>query len=44
MSFAGSNACTFGILALSGERVFQHQVLAQTKQLLIAYLKPYFPD
>jgi AcrR family transcriptional regulator len=37
-------AYTLDFLALSGDRAFQHQVLAQTKQLLLAYLQPYFPD
>jgi AcrR family transcriptional regulator len=37
-------ACALDILALSGDRAFQDQVLAQTKQLLIGYLQQYFPD
>ena len=37
-------ACTLDILALSGDRSFQYQVLTETKKLLIAYLQPYLPD
>jgi AcrR family transcriptional regulator len=37
-------ACALDILALSGDRDFQHRVLAETKQLTIAYLQKYFPD
>lgn len=37
-------ACSLDMLALSRDRTFQHQVLAETKQLLIAYLQRYFPD
>jgi AcrR family transcriptional regulator len=37
-------ACTLDILAISGDRTFQHQVLGETKKLLIAYLRQYFPD
>jgi AcrR family transcriptional regulator len=37
-------ACALDILALSRDRTFQHQVLAETKKLLIAYLQQYFPD
>jgi AcrR family transcriptional regulator len=36
--------CALDILALSGDRDFQHRVLAETKRLSIAYLQPYFPD
>jgi AcrR family transcriptional regulator len=36
-------ACSLDMLALSRDRAF-HQVLAETKQLLIAYLQQYFPD
>jgi AcrR family transcriptional regulator len=36
--------CALDILALSGDRDFQHRVLAETKRLSIAYLRPYFPD
>jgi hypothetical protein len=37
-------ACTLDLLAVSRDRTFQHQVLGETKKLLIAYLKQYFPD
>lgn len=37
-------ASTLDILALSGDRTFQHQVLGETKKLLIAYLRQYLPD
>jgi AcrR family transcriptional regulator len=37
-------ACALDILALSRDRAFQHQVLTETKKLLIAYLQQYFPD
>ena len=37
-------ACTLDILAVSRDRTFQHQVLGETKKLLIAYLKQYLPD
>jgi AcrR family transcriptional regulator len=37
-------ACTLDILAVSGDLTFQHQVLNETKKLLIAYLRQYFPD
>lgn len=37
-------ACTLDILAVSRDRTFQHQVLGETKKLLIAYLREYFPD
>jgi AcrR family transcriptional regulator len=37
-------ACTLDILAASRDRTFQHQVLAETKKLLIAYLGQYFPE
>lgn len=37
-------ACTLDILAVSRDRTFQHQVLTETKKLLIAYLGQYFPD
>lgn len=37
-------ASTLDLLALSGDRAFQQQVLAETKKLLIAYLRPYLPD
>jgi AcrR family transcriptional regulator len=37
-------ACTLDILAVSRDRAFQHQVLGETKKLLIAYLRQYFPD
>jgi hypothetical protein len=32
------------MLALSGDRSFQHQVLAEAKKLLIAYLELYLTD
>jgi AcrR family transcriptional regulator len=37
-------ACALDILAVSGDRTFQHQVLGETKKLLIAYLRQYLPD
>lgn len=37
-------ACTLDILAVSRDRTFQHQVLTETKKLLIAYLGLYLPD
>jgi AcrR family transcriptional regulator len=37
-------ACALDILAVSRDRTFQHQVLGETKKLLIAYLKQYLPD
>lgn len=37
-------ASTLDLLALSGDRTFQQQVLAETKKLLIAYLRQYLPD
>ncbi|GAP99986.1 TetR/AcrR family transcriptional regulator [Leptolyngbya sp. NIES-2104] len=37
-------ACTLDILAVSRDSTFQHQVLIETKKLLIAYLGQYFPD
>jgi AcrR family transcriptional regulator len=37
-------ACALDMLALSRDRIFQHQVLTETKKLLIAYLQQYFPD
>ena len=37
-------ACTLDILAVSRDRTFQHQVLGETKKLLIAYLRQYLPD
>jgi AcrR family transcriptional regulator len=37
-------ACALDILALSGDRDFQHLVLAETKQLTIAYLQHYLPN
>ncbi len=37
-------ACALDILALSGDRDFQHRVLAETKQLTIAYLQLYCLD
>jgi AcrR family transcriptional regulator len=37
-------ACALDILALSRDRAFQEQVLAETKSLLIAYLRQYFTD
>lgn len=37
-------ASTLDILAFSRDRAFQHQVLAETKKLLIAYLRQYLPD
>jgi AcrR family transcriptional regulator len=37
-------ACTLDLLAVSRDRTFQHQVLGETKKLLIAYLRQYFPD
>lgn len=37
-------ASALDILALSRDRAFQCQVLTETKKLLIAYLRQYFPD
>lgn len=37
-------ASALDILALSRDLVFQHQVLAETKKLLIAYLRQYLAD
>jgi AcrR family transcriptional regulator len=37
-------ACTLDILAVSRDRTFQHQVLGETKKLLIAYLRQYLPN
>lgn len=37
-------ACALDILAVSRDRTFQHQVLRETKKLLIAYLIQYLPD
>lgn len=37
-------ACTLDILAVSRDRTFQHQVLTETKKLLIAYLGLYLPN
>jgi AcrR family transcriptional regulator len=37
-------ACTLDILAVSRDSTFQHQVLGETKKLLIAYLRQYLPD
>lgn len=37
-------ASTLDLLALSGDRTFQHQVLAEAKKLLVAYLQPYLPE
>jgi AcrR family transcriptional regulator len=37
-------ASALDILALSGDRPFQRQVLAETKKLLIAYLRPYLSE
>ncbi|RUS96617.1 hypothetical protein DSM106972_086400 [Dulcicalothrix desertica PCC 7102] len=37
-------ACSLDMLALSRDGAFQNRVLAETKQLLIAYLQRYFPD
>jgi AcrR family transcriptional regulator len=37
-------ASALDILALSGDQTFQHQVLAETKTLLVAYLQQYFSD
>lgn len=37
-------ASALDILAFSCDRAFQHQVLAETKKLLIAYLRQYIPD
>lgn len=37
-------ASVLDILALSRDRAFQHQVLVETKKLLIAYLRQYLPD
>jgi len=37
-------ASTLEILSLTGDRQFQHQVLNETKQLLVRYLRPYFPE
>jgi AcrR family transcriptional regulator len=36
-------ACALDILAVSRDRTFQHQVLTETKKLLIAYLGQYLP-
>lgn len=36
-------ACTLDLLAVSRDRTFQHQVLTETKKLLIAYLGQYLP-
>jgi AcrR family transcriptional regulator len=32
------------MLSLSGDRTFQHQVLNETKKLLVVYLRQYLPD
>jgi AcrR family transcriptional regulator len=37
-------ACTLDILAVSRDRTFQHEVLGETKKLLIAYLRQYLLD
>lgn len=37
-------ACALDILAVSRDRTFQHQVLSETKKLLIAYLRQYLSD
>lgn len=37
-------ACALDILAVSRDRTFQHQVLGETKKLLIAYLKQHLPN
>ncbi len=37
-------ASALDILAFSRDRAFQHQVLVETKKLLIAYLRQYIPD
>jgi AcrR family transcriptional regulator len=37
-------ASTLDLLALSRDLAFQHQVLAEAKILLVAYLRPYFPE
>ncbi|MBD2258211.1 TetR/AcrR family transcriptional regulator [Pseudanabaena sp. FACHB-2040] len=37
-------ASALEILSLTRDRTFQQQVLGETKKLLIAYLKQYFPD
>lgn len=37
-------AFTLDLLALSRDLAFQQRVLAETKKLLIAYLRQYFPD
>jgi AcrR family transcriptional regulator len=37
-------ASTLDMLALSGDRTFQYQVLAETKKLLIVYLRQYLPS
>jgi AcrR family transcriptional regulator len=37
-------ASTLDMLALSGDRAFQQQVLAETKKLLTAYLQPYLQN
>ena len=37
-------ACTLDMLAVSRDRTFQHQVLGETKKLLMAYLGQYLPD
>jgi AcrR family transcriptional regulator len=37
-------ASALDILALSGDRTFQHQVLAETKTMLIVYLQHYLPS
>jgi AcrR family transcriptional regulator len=36
-------AWALDVLAVSGDQIFQHKVLAETKKLLIAYLQGYFP-
>jgi AcrR family transcriptional regulator len=37
-------ACTLDILAVSRDQTFQHQVLTETKKLLIAYLRQYLSE
>jgi AcrR family transcriptional regulator len=37
-------ACALDLLAVSRDRTFQHQVLGETKKLLIAYLKQHLPN
>jgi AcrR family transcriptional regulator len=37
-------ASALEILSLTRDSIFQHQVLTETKKLLISYLRQYFPD